>query len=117
MDQPMSTQSVFEHHFQAFKDQDLDAIMEDYSEESLVVTADGTFKGLDEIRDMFAGFFEEFSGQYFVESQEEVFEEEVAYFTWVADSPENYYQFGSDTFIVIDDVIRYQTVAALAHPK
>jgi ketosteroid isomerase-like protein len=113
----MSTREVFDHHFQAFQDQDMDEIMADYAEDSLVVTADGTFRGLDEISELFAGFFEEFSGQYFVEPQEVVVDGDVAFFTWVADSPQNFYEFGTDTFVVIDDVIRYQTVAAVAHEK
>lgn len=113
----MSTQDVFEHHFQAFKDQDMEEMMKDYSEESLVVTGNGTFKGLDEIEAMFEGFFEEFSGEYFVESTQEVIEGDIAWFTWRADNPSMFYEFGSDTFIIIDDVIRYQTVAAVGHEK
>jgi ketosteroid isomerase-like protein len=117
MEQTMSTRDVFEHNFQAFQDQDMGEIMADYSEESVVVTADGTSKGLDEISDMFAAFFYEFSGEYFVEPQEEVVEGDVAFFTWKADTPETFYEFGTDTVIVIGDVIRDQTVAAVANEK
>lgn len=113
----MSTQSVYEHHVQAFRDQDLDAIMADYDEASVVVTADDTFRGLAEIRDMFAGFFEEFSGNWFMEVEDENFADEIAYFTYRADTPENFYEFGTDTFVITDDVIRYQTIAAHAHGK
>jgi ketosteroid isomerase-like protein len=113
----MSTREVFEHHFQAFQDQDMDEMMADYSEESVVVTAGGVYKGLDEIEGMFEAFFDEFSGEYFTKPQEEVIEGDVAFFTWKADTPENFYEFGTDTFIIIDDVIQYQTVASVAHEK
>lgn len=113
----MSTKSVYEHHIQAFQDQDLDAIMADYSEDSVVVTADETFRGIDEITEMFEGFFEEFSGESLFDIQDEVFEDEIAYFTYRADTPSAYYEFGTDTFIIVDDVIKYQTVSVHAHEK
>lgn len=114
----MSTQSVYDHHKEAFANFDMDEMLADYSEDSVIVTNVGTYKGLDEISEMFEALFEEFS-QPGVEFNvtEEIVEDDIAYFTWNADTNDHEYTFASDTFIIIDDIIRYQTVAADAIEK
>ncbi|RYE53708.1 MAG: nuclear transport factor 2 family protein, partial [Sphingobacteriales bacterium] len=51
------TAEVLTHHLAAFGNNDLDEIMKDYTEESEVLTATGTLKGLTPIRDFFADYF------------------------------------------------------------
>lgn len=110
MSEFMSTKAVLDHHNETFGNQDLDGVLEDYDEDSVIISHTGTFKGLDEIRGMFEAFFEELGhpdATFILRS--EVVEADVAYITWEAESPENRYEFGTDTFVVEDDVIRYQT--------
>src|SRR5688500_13035456 len=45
-----STQQVLDHHWKAFKANDLEGTMADYTEESFLITPDKTYKGLAEIR-------------------------------------------------------------------
>jgi ketosteroid isomerase-like protein len=56
-----STSDVLGHHLQAFGDGGLDEIMADYTDDSVLFTPDGPLKGLDAIRRLFVGMFEEFS--------------------------------------------------------
>jgi ketosteroid isomerase-like protein len=60
----VDTRSVFEHHVDAFGEQDLEETMADYTDESVVVTNAGTFRGLDEIKELFTGLFAEFSQEH-----------------------------------------------------
>lgn len=45
------------HHLIAFGDNNLDEILKDYTEESVIMTPNGSIKGLTEIREFFAAFF------------------------------------------------------------
>ena len=108
----MSTQEVFEHHREAFGEQDMEGILDLRDEDSLVVTNFGVYQGLDEIEELFTDLFEVFSDEDLEFAiLDEVVEGDVAFFSWEAETSDEVYSFGADTFIVIDDVIRYQTVA------
>lgn len=114
----MTTESVLEHHLDAFGSQDLDAVMEDYGEESIVVTNTGTSRGLDEIEELFEGLFADFSqpgSEITVEQQ--VVEDDLAYIVWHGETPDNDYEFATDTFIIRDGTIVQQTFAGDITPK
>lgn len=114
----MSTKEVFEHHTEAFGDLDMEEIMADYDEDSIVVTNFGTYKGLNEIQSMFEDFFEEYdSPDVDFAVHDQVIEGDIAFFTWEADTLKHTYKFGTDTFIIQDGIIRYQTVAVDAIEK
>ena len=51
----MSTEDTLGHHLQAFSE-GVDAIMEDYTPDSVLFTPDGLLKGLDSIRAFFHAF-------------------------------------------------------------
>ena len=51
------TKSVLDHHVQTFQANDLEGVMADYVEESILVTPDKTYKGLAEIRENFVQAF------------------------------------------------------------
>lgn len=114
-----TTESVLEHHLDAFMDQDIDETLADYDEDSVVVTnTSGSFRGLDEIRALFEGLFEEF-GQADVDFQQDqqVIEGDIAYITWHAETPDNDYEFATDTFLIRDGTIETQTLGAVVDPK
>lgn len=113
-----TTESVLDHHLDAFADQDLDAVMDDYAEESVVVTNMGTHRGLDEIEGLFSNLFAEFSqpGSEIEVTQKEI-EGDVAYIVWHGETPENDYEFATDTFLIRDGIIETQTFAGKIEPK
>lgn len=57
VDGTLSTKKIWAHHRSAFIAKDIDALMEDYVEDSLVATFDRTCRGLHEIRMFFEIFF------------------------------------------------------------
>ena len=113
-----TTESVLEHHLEAFGSQDLGETMADYTGESVVVTNTGTFRGLDEIRTLFEDLFAEFSQEgSSIDMQLETVEGEFAYIVWEGETPDNVYEFATDTFYVPDDTIQFQTFAGKVEPK
>lgn len=105
-----STQAVLEHHLRAFAE-GIDSVMEDFSESSVVITPESTYRGLDEIRGFFTAFIEgaseEFWGAFEMKRQEVV--GELAYIVWEA---QPFVALGTDTFIVRDGKFAFQTYAA-----
>ena len=98
------TQQVFEHHGSALMSRDIDEVMKDYTEDSVMITnLSGVTKGLVGIRAVFEAP-SDLSGIQLLASH---FESDVAYITWKADG----IPFGTDTFIVRDGKILVQTVA------
>ena len=114
-----TTESVLDHHLDAFADRDIEETLADYDDDSVVVTnTDGSFHGLGEIRTLFEGLFAEF-GQSDVDFELDRTETEgdVAYIVWHAETPDNSYEFATDTFVVRDGTIRTQTLGAVVTPK
>jgi hypothetical protein len=107
-----STQAVLEHHLQAFGE-GIDAIMLDYTANSVVITPDATYRGLAEVRSFFTslveGLPEGFWDAFTMKRQEIV--GEVAYILWEA---KPWFLLGTDTFVVREGKIVLQTFAAYA---
>jgi ketosteroid isomerase-like protein len=105
-------ESVLKHHLDVFLAKDVDGILEDYTEESvlLVNAVPEPIKGLSAIRAAFtqllAGFTPEMIGQMSVRRQE--VSGDVAYILWSAGKA---IPFASDTFVVHDGKIVVQTAA------
>lgn len=113
-----STSDVVDHHLTAFGEQDIDAFLADYTDESVITTSMGTYRGLEDIKAMAEQMFAEFAQ----EGVEMVFDTqtvvgEIGYTVWHAETPDNRYEFGSDTFVVRDGVIQSQTLAMMVSPK
>lgn len=113
-----TTESVLENHLTAFGEQDLSAVMEDYTDESVVVTNVGTFRGLGEIEGLFDDFFAEFSQEgTTLDVEQDVVEDDFAYIVWQAETPDNVYEFATDTFYIPESHIRVQTFGGKITPK
>ena len=104
-----STRATLEHHIQAFWE-GIDAIMQDYTENSVVISPDATYRGLDEIRVFFIAFAEGlpegFRDAFKVKRIEVT--GELAYTLWEA---KPLVSLGTDTFVVRDGKIAFQTFA------
>ncbi len=113
-----STENVLGHHLEMFGENDLDGIMEDYADDAILILQDGVLRGTDEIREMYSELLPEFDDESVeFELHEQIVEDEYAYITWHAKTPENVYEFASDTFVVRDGKIAAQTLAADTTPR
>ena len=114
----MSTQETLNHHLQSFGAGNLDGILSDYTDESVILTPDGALRGLKQIRPFFEAMLAEFAkpGASFSMGQT-VLEGETAFITWSAETADNVYELGTDTFVVKNGKIAIQTFAAKATPK
>jgi hypothetical protein len=106
------TKQVFDHHVQTFKANDLEGVMADYTEESILITPDATFKGLAQIRENFVGAFAALPANGTTMTvTKEVISGSVAYFVWKATTPTLEFKYATDTFIIVDGKILQQTFA------
>lgn len=112
------TEKVLGQHLTAFGAGDIPAIMADYSSDAILVTPGGTLRGHDQIRPLFEGLVAEFSkpGASF-EMMQQIVEGDLAYIVWKAETADNVYEVGTDTFIVHDGKIVQQTFAGKITPK
>ncbi|PSP74987.1 nuclear transport factor 2 family protein [Halobacteriales archaeon QS_3_64_16] len=109
-----TTASVLEHHLAAFGDQDLEETMVDYGEDAVLITQGATFRGHEEIRGVFEDFYAEFSQEGVELSvEEQTVEGEYAYIVWNARTPDNDYEFATDTFVIQDGEIVAQTLGTV----
>ena len=108
-----ATADVVEHHLKSFGEGDLDGILSDYAPDAVLFTPEGPLKGRDAIRSLFVAMLAEFGkpGTDFSLSRQFV-DGEHAYIVWTAQTAENLYELGTDTFFVQDGKIAVQSFAA-----
>ncbi|OLY90572.1 SnoaL-like domain-containing protein [Cnuella takakiae] len=111
------TRKILNHHLTAFGGNDLDAIMHDYTEESEVLTPEGSIKGLAAIRKFFATYFVTIPTGSAFEMRQLMVTGSTAYIVWASDSQVASIPLGTDTFFLQDGKIRLHTVAAHILPK
>ncbi len=108
----MTTATTLAHHLQSILATDVDAIMYDYTEESVLFTQNGPLTGLAGIRT----FFEQFIGNASPELLQAVslthqdVVGNIAYIVWQA---EPFIPFATDTFVIQHGKIMTQTFAML----
>jgi ketosteroid isomerase-like protein len=113
-----ATQDVLAHHLECFGKLDLAGTMADYADEATFFSQGGVLHGSDAIRQFFGTLFEEFGkpGMSFDLLQQEV-DGDTAYIVWKAESADNLFEIGTDTFIVQNGKIVTQTFAGKITPK
>jgi hypothetical protein len=111
-----TTQDVLTHHSNAFGD--IVSTMADFTAESKLFTPEGLLRGPEAIRGFFEKSFAEFAkpGASFEMLRQEV-DGDTAYIVWRAETADNRYELGTDTFIVQNGKIVTQTFAAKVSPK
>jgi ketosteroid isomerase-like protein len=113
-----ATAAVLEHHLQCFGQGDLEGILSDYAPDAVLFTPEGPLRGRAAIGALFTTMLTEFGkpgaafnlAQQFVEGQ-------CAYILWKAETADNVYELGTDTFLVRDGKIAVQSFAAKTNPK
>jgi ketosteroid isomerase-like protein len=114
-----SIEDVLDHHLQAFGAGDLSGLLRDYSDESVIIAPDGSvLRGSEQAAPLFRALIAEFSkpGASFSLDQR-VIDGETAYITWSAETADNVYELGTDTFWIHGGKILAQTLAVKADPK
>ena len=113
-----STKDVLDHHLKCFGEGDLKGILSDYAPNAVLFTPDGPLKGIDAITPLFEAIFGEFGkpGAAFKMKQQSV-EGDYAYILWTAETADNVYEVGTDTFVVRNGKIVAQSFAGKITPK
>ena len=110
------TKEVLDHHWKAFIENNLKEVMADYTEESVLITPDKTFKGLDEIRKNFEDAYKKFpKDKTTFQLNKSVIDRDVAYILWQAKTPNFNLTYATDTFIIRNGKIITQTYAGVAN--
>jgi len=113
-----STKDVIDNHLKCFGEGDLPGILSDYAPGAVLFTTEGTLKGADAIRPLFQAMIDEFGkpGAAFRMQQLSV-EGDYAYIVWTAETAENTYEIGTDTFVVKDGKIVVQSFTGKITPR
>ena len=113
-----STQEVIDHHLECFGRGDLEGILADYSSKAVMLTPTGVLQGPAAMRPVFQALFAEFgqAGTSFSMKHRSV-DGEYAYFLWSAETADNVYELGTDTFVVRNDQILAHSFALKSRSK
>jgi hypothetical protein len=111
------TKEILDHHLSAFVEADVEEIMKDYSEQSELLTPQGPVRGLTAIHSFFEEIFKIFPKGSAFELKQELLRENIAYIVWAGESAFINMPMGTDTFIMEEDKIIYQILAAHIIPK
>ncbi len=111
-DTTQQTTTTLQHHLTAIAQGNLDAILSDYTEESVLFLADNTLPGLDPIRNFFATLLATLPADWMADFKmiRQAIEGEVAYIVWQAPPV---FPLATDTFVVRKGKIVAQTFAML----
>jgi len=112
-----TTEVVLNRHLQCFGSGDLDGILADYADDARVFTPNGTVPR-EGFADMYKGLFAEFGkpGTTF-DMKYQVVDADIGFIVWSAETPDNSYEFATDTFVIRAGKIVSQTFAAKISPK
>lgn len=107
------TQAVLNHHLEALAARDLDDLVSDYTEESVIINnlSPTPIRGLEEIRQFMAQMVEVFTPEVLatLRMSQQVIEGEIVYVVWSAGAT---IPFGTDTVVIREGKIVAQTAYA-----
>jgi hypothetical protein len=105
------TPTVWKHHISAWEARNLDEIVSDYDEKSILILNGEIFKGPAQIRSVFTSLFKIFDQGTNKISPPTIIEN-IVYIQW-SFTPQGSQEFdGTDTFIIENDKIKIQTIAS-----
>jgi ketosteroid isomerase-like protein len=106
------SEDVLLNHLQSFVSNDLDNLMGDYVEDSILITHEQTFTGPGEIRAFFTELMDHFpASQSEFKLDKLVTDGELAFIVWHATTPSLDVALGTDTFVIKQGKIVKQTFA------
>ena len=111
-----TTQQIFDLYNQAFDEGDLDKLMALYSDKSVLVCDGKIIRGRKEIREFFTQFTAEvLPPDVEYNSVHEIVEGEIVYLVWSSQSKKVTVKRGTDTLVVRNGIIVYQTACLDVH--
>ncbi|KJD35653.1 hypothetical protein PW52_07865 [Tamlana sedimentorum] len=106
------------HYLNSLFQNDIDGIMSNYTNKSIIITLVKTYKGLKEIKEFMCELAKHFSkGNTVLILDKMIIENEVAYIVWHAHSPLLSISIASDTFIIKEEKIRKHTFIGQLNTK
>ena len=106
------SRNIIMHHLASFQDNNLEAVITDYTNESVLITQEATYNGPAEIKEFFAALMIHFPKQRCsFELDKVVVNNELVYIVWHANTPSLEVPLGTDTFIIKEGKIYQQTFA------
>lgn len=109
-------EEVFQHHAQAIGAGDLDEIVADYADDAVLITPDVVIRGKEGIRAVFAQLLDAMP-DVALEAKTQIYEDDVLFLEWAADSAATFVEDGIDTFVFRDGLIRVQTARFAVQQK
>lgn len=106
-----TTEQVLTHHLVAFGNNNLDEILKDYTDDSVILTADGIITGLAAIRSFFESFFAVIPTGSSFGMDQKIVVGNIAYIVWHSETNALNFPLRTDTFVFEGDKIKYHTVA------
>ena len=108
--------ATFERHVSAFVSGNLDAVLDDFGDQSVVFTPDGVFEGRERIRSVYAGLLAEFGtidrgDSPGITVDAVLVRDDTVFITWHAESKHLVFPFGTDTFVCRDGRFVRQSIA------
>ena len=114
----VSTKDVVDRHLESFGRRDLEGILSDYAPGAVLFTPNGPLRGTEAMRPFFQALIAEFSKPGSAFSLKQLFVEgDYAYMLWAAETADNVYELGTDTFVVRDGKTVVQSFAGKITPK
>jgi hypothetical protein len=114
--QECNTLDTFNRHVTAFQTADLNAVLNDFSDNAMVITQDGVFQGKENIRTLYENLLQEFgnikagdSPGIMVDAMH--YRGDMLFITWHAESQRLKFPFGTDTFLIKGNKIERQSIA------
>jgi ketosteroid isomerase-like protein len=117
--QVQTTRQVLEHHLGSLGVGDLDGILNDYTDDSILIGSDGPLRGRQAIRGFFEGVLSSLfkPGTYEFTMDTLHVADDIAYIVWHANCASADIVFAADTFVVRNGKIAVQTFAAKIEPR
>lgn len=109
-------EEVLAHHAQALGVGDLDEIVADYADDAVFISPSGVLRGKEGVRAAFTQLLDDVP-QADWELKTQLFEGDVLFLEWAADSAKTRVDDGIDTFVFGDGLIQVQTVRYTVQAK
>jgi hypothetical protein len=102
-------QQIFQHHAEALGAEDIEDVVADYSDDAIFMTPAGVLLGKAGVQHAFTKLLADIPrAEWNLKTQ--LFENDVLFIEWTADSAKTKVDDGIDTFVFKDGFIRVQTV-------
>ncbi len=113
-----STKDVLDHHLSCMMKGDVEGTLSDYATDALVLSPMGPIRGHAAMRPGLQALIAEFVRPgVSLNVKQQCVDGEYAYLVWTAETPDNTYDLGSDTFHIKDGKIVAQSYVFNAVPK